>query len=58
MNIKEKITVTYALQGNSIESSPKVDTIYLNENDYPVRGISNGVEWTISWEGFGGELSE
>ena len=58
MNVKEKITVTYALQGNSIESSPKVDTIYLNENDYPVRGISNGVEWTIGWEGFGGESSE
>ena len=58
LGIEQKITITYALQGSSIENSPKVDTIYLNENDYPIRGISNGIEWTIDWEGFGGELSE
>lgn len=53
-NVTQKILVTYALQGGSMEDSPKVDTIYLNENDFPVKGITNGVEWNIDWEGFDG----
>lgn len=56
LDITQKILVTYTLQGGTMENSQKVDTIYLNGNDFPVKGITNGVEWNISWEGFDGAV--
>lgn len=44
----QDITINYTLEGNVTMQ----DQIHLNENNYPVSGVSNGVAWTMDWEGF------
>ena len=44
----QDITINYTLEGNGTMQ----DQIHLNENNYPVSGVSNGVAWTMDWEGF------
>jgi hypothetical protein len=42
------LTITQTLEGG-VEV---VDTVQLDENGFPSSGMSNGVSWTMGWEGF------
>jgi len=44
----QTVTVTTTVQGGLSHT----DVVTLDDNDYPVKVISDGVECTVSWEGF------
>lgn len=49
-NVKAGQVITQTLTMS--DGSQVVDTINLDENDYPVSGTFNGNAWTQTWEGF------
>lgn len=52
-NLVNRIVIDYLLQGEAIDqNSTRKDYIYLDEQDYPVCGNTNGITWQIGWEGF------
>lgn len=44
----QTITITTTVQGDVTHT----DVVTLDDNDYPIKVVSDGVECTVSWEGF------